>query len=253
MLPELFSLGPIHVYSYGLMFALGVLMAVFYLGKQTPVGGLTQNKIIDLILILTFVGIVGGRLFYIGQHWDYYLENPSEVFAVWEGGLVIYGGIIAALIGLAIFCRVRRVNFFLLTDLYFPAVALAQAFGRVGCFLNGCCWGSPTHLPWAVQFPFLKDPVHPTQIYSSLFNFGLFAFLALRYQRRVFVGEITLYYLLLYSLGRFIVEYLRGDNLPILWGMTSAQVISVGVAVIALGLYFGYLRGQVSRPDPFLK
>lgn len=244
MLPTLFSIGPIHLYSYGLMFALGVLAAIYYLSKQEPVAGLTQNHTIDLILILTFVGIIGGRVFYIAQHWDYYLENPLESIALWQGGLVIYGGLIFALLGLIVFCLVRRVNFFSLTDLYFPALSLAQAFGRIGCFLNGCCYGTPTKLPWAVQFPFLKDPVHPTQIYFSIFDFILFMVLAWRYPRRAFVGEITLIYFVLYGQNRFMGEFYRGDNLPVLWGMTEAQIISLFFVLVASLLYVFYFRGK---------
>ncbi len=244
MLPTLFNIGPFHIYSYGLMFALGVLAAVYYLSKQQPAAGLKSNQIIDLILILTFVGILGGRIFYIAQHWEYYLEHPLESLAVWQGGLVIYGGLIGAVAGLAVFCAVRRVNFFELTDLYFPAVSLAMAFGRVGCFLNGCCWGTPTDLPWAVQFPFLKEPVHPTQLYFSAFDFILFLFLAYRYPRREFVGEITVIYLVLYGQNRFGGEFFRGDNMPVLWGMTQAQIISLAFVALAAVLYFFYFRGR---------
>jgi len=242
MLPTLFSIDPVHLYSYGLMFALGVLAGIYYLSKQKPVEGLTQNQIIDLILVLTFLGIVGGRLFYIFQNWEYYLQNPIEVVAVWQGGLVIYGGIITPLLGLIVFCLVRRINFFALTDLYFPALSLAMAFGRIDCFLNGCCYGTPTNLPWAVQFPFLKDPVHPTQIYFSLFDFILFLVLAWRYPRRLFIGEITLMYLILYGQNRFMGEFYRGDNLPVLWGMTQAQVISLIFVTIGSLLYVFYFR-----------
>lgn len=237
MLPIIFSLGPVHLYSYGLMFAIGVLAAVYYLSKQQPVAGLKQNHIIDLILILTFVGIIGGRVFYILQHWDYYLENPLEAFAIWQGGLVVYGGLIGAVLGLAVFCFIRRINIFELTDLYFPAVSLAMAFGRIGCFLNGCCYGTPTKLPWGVQFPFLKEPVHPAQIYFSIFDFILFCFLAYRYPRRAFTGEITIAFLVLYGQNRFGGEYFRGDNLPVLWGMTQAQIISLAFVAVAAVLY----------------
>ncbi|MBI4970890.1 MAG: prolipoprotein diacylglyceryl transferase [Candidatus Omnitrophica bacterium] len=242
MLPIIFSVGPIHLYSYGLMFAIGVLAAIFYLSKQQPVAGLKQNQIIDLILFLTFVGILGGRVFYVLQHFDYYQKNPMEVFAVWQGGLVIYGGLIGAVVGLAIFCLIRRVNFFELTDLYFPAVSLAMAFGRIGCFLNGCCYGTPTHLPWAVKFPFLKEVVHPTQIYFSIFDFILFVFLAYRYPRRSFVGEITIAYLVLYGQNRFMGEYYRGDNIPVIWGMTQAQITSLAFVVVAGVLYLILFR-----------
>ena len=233
MLPTLFSIGPFHLYTYGLMFALGVLAAITYLGRLEPVGGLTRNQMIDLILMLTFVGVAGARAFYVFQSWDYFRLNPAEIFAVWQGGLVVYGGVIASLAGLIVFCLVRRISFLALADFYFPAVALAQAFGRIGCFLNGCCWGSVSHLPWAVHYPFLKDPVHPVQIYSSLFDFALFGFLAWRYPRRKFDGEIAFFYFVIYGLGRFMVEYLRGDNLPVLWGLTEAQIISGIIVFLA--------------------
>ncbi len=242
MLPTLFEIGPIHIYSYGLMFALGVLAAIFYLSKQEPVGNLQKNQMVDLILILTFVGVLGGRAFYVLDHWDYFKESPVEAFMIWQGGLVIYGGLIAAVAGLLIFCIVKRINPFRLTDLYFPAVSLAMAFGRIGCFLNGCCWGTPTNLPWAVQFPFLKDPVHPTQIYFSIFDFIVFLVLAWRYPRRAFLGEITIMYLVLYGQNRFSGEFFRGDNLPVLWGMTQAQIISLGFVAVATILYLILFR-----------
>jgi len=224
------------------MFAIGVLLAIYYLSKQKPIEPLKKNQIIDVILILTFVGIVGARVFFVILNWSYYQNNWLEIFALWEGGLVVYGGIIAGLIGLIVFCRHQKVNFFALADLYFPALALAQAFGRVGCFLNGCCWGTISHAPWAVQFPYFKETVHPTQIYSSLFNLGLFLFLAARYKKKTFDGEVVLLYFVFYSLGRFILEYFRGDNPHLLWNMTIAQLICMALMFISALSYFLYFK-----------
>ena len=125
-----------------------------------------------------------------------------------------------------------------------------MGFGRIGCFLNGCCYGTPTHLPWAVKYSFLKDAVHPTQIYFSIFDFILFAFLAYRYPRRAFVGEITIAFLVTYGQNRFMGEYYRGDNLPVLWGMNQAQIISLGFVALATVLYLILFRKKdISSPS----
>ncbi len=242
MHPVLFSFGPITIYSYGLLFALGILSSLFYLSRQEPVAGMKKNQIIDLILLLTLLGVVGARMFFVIQNWAYYQSYPKEIFYFWEGGLVVYGGILSGFLGLLIFCRVKKVSLLDLSDLYFPALALAQSFGRIGCFLNGCCWGTAFYGSWAVQFPLFKELVHPTQIYSSVFNLCLFLLLACRYKRSAFKGEVTLLYFLLYPLGRFVLEIFRGDNMRIFFGMTIAQIICSFLILGTAVLYFAFFK-----------
>ncbi len=242
MHPFLFHIGPIPIYTYGFFVALGVLLAIFCMKRACRKEGWKPDEILDLVLWFTLASFLGARVFYVVQHWDYYLSNPVEIFQIWEGGIVFYGGAIGGLLFLVFFARKKGWPYFQVTDFLAPYVFLAHGFGRIGCFFNGCCYGKETHLPWAVRYPFLPNPVHPAQIYSSIFNFSAFLFLAALHQRKKFHGETTLAYLIVYGAGRFVLERFRGDNPIFLFGCTLPQVISIGFILFASLSYFVYFR-----------
>jgi len=141
-------------------------------------------------------------------------------------------------LGFSFFIWVRRLPFMTMLDLFVPATALAQGFGRIGCFLNGCCFGKVSQVPWAVSFPYLNDPVHPTQLYEAFFCFLLAGFLLFLWNRRLRTGTVAASYFLLYPVGRFVIEFFRGDNQVILLNLTLNQWISLGFALSALVLLF---------------
>ncbi len=223
MKPILFEFGSFHLYSYGLMVAAGVLAALFLMLRLARREGFPNaNQVYDLIFVTILTGFLGARVLYVLQNFSWYAAHPVEIIAIWEGGLVFYGGMAGALIGVIVFSKLKGLSVLRVFDFLMPFVAFAHAFGRIGCFLNGCCYGKFCELPWAVTFPHLDHPVHPTQLYEALFNFALFFFLYSRYIRQHATGEIMGLYFAGYAVGRFAIEFWRGDN-PLWYGLTLNQ------------------------------
>ena len=247
MRPILFHLGPIPIYSYGLLVASGVLVAIYFLGKEAPRVGISRENIVDATLWFTVSSFMGARIFYVIQNWGYYSGRPLEILMIWKGGVVFYGGAIGSLLFLLFYCRFKMETFLTMTDLLAPFVFLTHSFGRVGCFLNGCCYGKVARVPWAVHYPFLEDPVHPTQLYESAFNLMGFAVLFVIQRRKKFLGETSLSYFLIYGSGRFILEYWRGDNVPVFVGLTLPQIFSVFFILLASFFYLFYFRRLALR------
>lgn len=245
MKPVLFSFGAFHLYSYGLCIAVGVLLSVFLMQRRAAREGFpSKEAILDIAFSILIWGFLGARLFYVIQNFSYYTAEPLKIFAVWEGGLIVYGGLIAGLAGFWIALRKKKIPFWKMLDFIVPYIALSQAFGRIGCFLNGCCFGKACDLPWAVQFPETVHAVHPTQLYEAAFDLWLFAFLLAYRKKGRFDGQIGLSYFLLYGLGRFFVEFLREPGWA--WqGITLNQWLSVGV-IFASFLFFQYRKKKKS-------
>jgi len=245
MKPIIFSFGALHLYSYGLSIAIGVLLSIFLMGRQARKEGFPKpEEVFDIAFAILVWGFLGARAFYVVQNFDYYAAEPFKIFAVWEGGLIFYGGAIAAVLGFWLTVRKMHMSFWKTLDFIAPYGALAHAFGRIGCFLNGCCFGKACDLPWAVRFPGLPHPVHPTQLYEAFFDLVLFAFLLKRRKRIRFEGEIGLLYFLFYGLGRYLIEFLREPGW--MWlGFTSNQWLSMAIIVAAF-IFFKIRQRKVS-------
>jgi phosphatidylglycerol:prolipoprotein diacylglycerol transferase len=237
MIPVLFSFGTIHLYSYGLCIAVGVLLSLFLMKRRAVKEGFPKpDEVLDVAFAILVWGFLGARLFYVIQNLSYYAVEPLKIFAVWEGGLIFYGGAIAAFLGFALMVRKRKWPFWKTLDFIVPYGALSHAFGRIGCFLNGCCFGKSCHLPWAVRFPELPYAVHPTQLYEASYDLLLFVFLLKRRKRARFEGEISLLYFLLYGMGRYTIEFVREPGW--MWmGLTSNQWLSIAIMVAAFTLF----------------
>jgi len=236
MHPILFKVGPFTIYSYGMMVAIGFAIAVFLICKRAPKFHIDKNKIIDLCIIMLVAGVVGARLLYVLLNLHYYLTEPIEILKLSKGGLVWYGGFSAALLALILYIWKNGLNFWVVTDLVAPYVALAQAFGRIGCLLNGCCYGKEAASYSMFAVSRCGDPVprYPVQIYSAIALFLIFLILRTWQDRRQFDGEIFLGYCSLYAYKRFLMEFLRADNPKILFGLTLSQIISAIVLVAAV-------------------
>ncbi len=227
MHPVLFKFHGITLYSYGFCVALAVTLALLILIKQAPAKRLPANTAIDLLFILFVAGVVGARIFYVIQHLEDYRVHWVSVFWVQEGGLVWYGGFVFALLAGFFYCRRHHLAVLAWADLFAPLLSLAHGIGRIGCFLNGCCYG--------------KDG-HPVQLYES---FGLLAITGVLFwiaSKKTYHGEVTVWYLFLYSLLRFGVEFFRGDQ-EIFYFLTIPQWISAALFLFALGLW-GALRAS---------
>ena len=244
MKPILFSFGGLHLYSYGLCIALGVLLSLYLMKRRAIQEGFPKpEEVFDMAFVVLLWGFLGARLFYVIQNLSYYAAEPFKIFAVWEGGLIFYGGAIAAFLGLYLMARKKQWPLWKILDFLVPYGAMTHAFGRIGCFLNGCCYGKVCDLPWAVRFPGFPYAVHPTQLYEALYDLALFAFLLKHRKRTRFEGETALLYFLLYGLGRYLIEFLREPGW--MWlGLTFNQWLSIAIMVTA----FIFFQARKRKP-----
>jgi len=249
LFPNLFTLGPFTLHTYGLLIALGALLGVqvtIFLAKKEGFNSpQISESLYQLLLYLSIGGILGGRLAYVLLFWNEFSSNPLALFKVWEGGLVFYGGFIGALLSYPLWQRKNKnLLWRKVADWVAPALAFGHALGRLGCFAAGCCYGIPTRKPWGVIFKNLNSlaplhhSLHPTQIYEFLYLIFLGGFLLFRSHQKnkgktLKDGTIFAEYLLLYSLGRFIIEFFRAD-IPLLWSLTPGHVLSALLFIFSL-------------------
>ena len=245
MHPIAFQLGSYPVHWYGVMMALAFLAGVWTAGRRGLRDGIAAEKIVDVGPWLIIGGILGARIVYVVTYWrESFAGQPVwEIFMVQHGGLVFYGGLIGSTLATILFARVRKLPLWKLADAMAPSIALGYVFGRIGCLLNGCCYGRPCELSWAIHFPqgheSYPNGVHPTQIYDSLLNLGLYLALAWLYRRKKFDGQVFAAYLMCYAVTRSIVETFRGDynEAHLHGGLTPAHLISIGIFAGGLVLF----------------
>jgi prolipoprotein diacylglyceryl transferase len=237
--PVAFTIFGIDIMWYGVLISLGVLLGVIFALRECKRIGFKEDDLLDFLLIAIPSAIVGARAYYVIFSWDYYSKNPGEIINIRNGGLAIHGALIAGVIVGVIFCRIRKINVLKLLDIVMPSVALGQAIGRWGNFINQEAHGGPTNLPWGIMVNGQK--VHPTFLYESIFDFCIFLFLMwFRKNKKTTDGQVLGLYLILYSAGRFLVEGLRTDSLMFL-GMRVAQLISLA-SVLAGVLLLLYIK-----------
>ncbi|MDO8730801.1 MAG: prolipoprotein diacylglyceryl transferase [Candidatus Omnitrophota bacterium] len=242
MHPILFEWGPVRFYSYGLLIAVGFLAASALAARRAVTAGLDPDRIQGVALTALIAGLAGGRIAYVLLHWDLFRNNPLEIFRLDHGGLVFFGGLAAGLLGGVWAIRRAGLPVVRTVDLLMPPVALAHALGRVGCFLNGCCYGKFTVLPWGVRFPGEELSRHPTQLVEALALGAIFFFLKRLERREPPPGTVLLAYGLSYGLWRFCIEFLRADNPPIALGLTVFQWISLGIVAVSALVLAGRRR-----------
>ncbi|HTY13782.1 MAG TPA: prolipoprotein diacylglyceryl transferase [Candidatus Omnitrophota bacterium] len=242
MHPILFKLGPFTVYSYGFMIALAFLAGIALASYLAKRDGIDPDKIFDLAVWVLVSSIIGARVFYVLEFIGDFAKDPLSALYLWQGGMVFFGGVAFAIIAVAIWSRVNKINVLKLLDAIAPATALGYAIGRIGCFLRGCCYGTETSLPWGVQFPDACGVRHPTQIYSSLSGLLMMALLLLVLSKRKFDGQVFSAGLMLYSVYRFLIEFIR-TNPKYLFSLSEGQWGSVLIFICGAGLYY-YFRKQ---------
>ncbi|MEI7999146.1 MAG: prolipoprotein diacylglyceryl transferase [Candidatus Omnitrophota bacterium] len=232
MHPILFSIGPLTIYSYGVTIALAVIICSWALSHDAKAYKIPSDVIYDLIFWTVAWGILGARVFYVFLTWDYFSHNLLEMIMLQHGGLAWQGGLIGGLLAGIWFVRSKKLPLRILLDLVAPYIALGQSIGRVGCFLNGCCYGRP--LSWGIYFPVHEARLHPTQLYET---FGLLlAFIFLKYAQTKphRKGMIFVLYLWLGAIERFVVEFFRADHDNLWWGLSLFQYIAIVIFVIGL-------------------
>jgi len=220
------------------MVALGIVLAVYLIERDAIKNNLPKDAIVDLIFWVIIWGLVGARLFYVLLYPDVYLHSPQDILKIYQGGLVFHGSLIFGSIAAFINFKAKKLPVLKTLDLLMLYLPLAHAFGRIGCFFNGCCYGKVTDLAWGIIFPGQIQAVHPTQLYSAFLLLILFWGLFLVRQKQVFAGQIFCLYLIFYGLIRFFIEFVR-DNPIFAWGMSIYQYISL--ILICAGI-FGYIR-----------
>ena len=190
MHPTILKIGSFAIHSYGLLLAVGFLLAIQIFVSRGKRRGIPEDSLHTISLVILVLAIVGGRGLFVMTHWSEYAKDIGGIFRLWEGGLMLYGGYILAIAGGIAYVRRTGLSLWKIADAAAPAMALGIGIGRLGCFLNGCCFGLPTNLPWGVQFPsgsyasytFPGMPIHPSQIYLALAGVALF-FVLLRLDR----------------------------------------------------------------------
>jgi phosphatidylglycerol:prolipoprotein diacylglycerol transferase len=242
MHPILLKLGPISVHTYGFFLALGMLAGITMARSEARRYKLDPDRIMDICFYVIIAAIVGSRLFYVLTNPSFYVNHPLEIFKIWTGGLVFYGGFVGAALAAVCYLRLHPLPLGKVADIAAVAVPLGHFFGRIGCFFAGCCYGGVCEKPWAIIFrnpdslaP-LNIPLHPTQLYESSANLMIFfAILAFRHHKR-FDGQLFLIYIILYGVSRSIIEMFRGDFRGMFFFkiFSISQIIAIAFVIASL-------------------
>lgn len=244
------TIGSLTIHGYGVMIGIGILAAFFYGERQAKKYGLSPDEVDNLIFVCLISGFLMSKLTYILTNFQDFLKHPSAYFSA--DGWVVWGGIIGGIIGGYLWCRFRKISFMDYFNLLIPSVALAQGFGRIGCFFAGCCYGKET-TGLGVVFPEgslapAGVKLIPTQLISSFGDFALFYILYRIYSDEAHRDETGAWYLILYSIGRFVIEMFRGDEIRgFIFGMSTSQFISIIMFIAGLCLLAAIRRNRNNK------
>jgi phosphatidylglycerol:prolipoprotein diacylglycerol transferase len=259
MHPILIDFGFFQLPSYGVLLATAVVVALWTLRLRADRAGMDGTSLVDFGLWLVIWALIGAKLLLVLVELPRYIKDPAAVFGTIRAGGVFLGGFVAAVVAAIILLRRYQLPALASFDVLSPSLALGHAIGRIGCLLAGCCWGASCDLPWAITYtnPIaaqnlgtpLGQHLHPFPVYSSLFNIGLYLLLAGYYGRRPASGRVFATYLVLYGVGRFFLEWTRGDAVRgfVLGGaLSTSQLISLALIVIGTGLHLWISRRKAA-------
>lgn len=254
-----FHIGSLPVQWYGILIVTGIIIAYVVAQKEAVKLGFKDDLIADLLLWAIPISIISARAYYVIMRWDYYSQHPDRIIKIWEGGIAIHGALIGAFVTAYIFTRMRKISFFKLADIAAPSILIGQIIGRWGNFINQEAYGGPVsraflenlHLPnWLIEQMYVEASstyVHPTFLYESMWNvIGLIIVLVLR-KVNPLRGELFIFYLVWYSIGRCYIEGLRTDSLYLVGELRSAQVVSI--IAIVVGMAFLIYRRKTMKPQ----
>ena len=224
------------IYWYGVMIAAAFLACITHLALLGRREGRPYAFVSDFGFWVMVSGIIGARSAYVLANLNYFIQDPALIIRVDQGGLIYYGGFIGAALAAVIYARVKRTPFRPFADFVITALPLGQAIGRIGCTLNGCCYGTPSTVPWCVVVNGVER--HPTPLYESILCLGIYGILLWYYRQRPRSGRVFALYLILYPLVRFLLEFLRGDERLQWIGMHVAQEISLILLVVGILTWF---------------
>jgi phosphatidylglycerol:prolipoprotein diacylglycerol transferase len=252
MHPVLIKLGPLTLHSYGFFMAVGVGLALWFIYRQAKRQSLDAPRLLDAAFYIMLVSLVGAKLVLLVGSFSYYIQNPKELFWVARSGGVFQGGLAFGIVFALWYFRRKRIPTWKVADIVAPALALGHGFGRIGCFMAGCCYGKNCDLPWAATFHSeyahnltgipLAKALHPVQLYESVLNFlnALVLFLILR--KKTFDGQVFPLYIINYSVIRYFTEFFRGDHPPnayLFQGPSALLTVSYSQFFCILGLAAG--------------
>ena len=241
MYNDLLTIGPVTIHGYGLMIGIGVAAALLMGDLRAKKKGLDRYAIYGLTIVTVILGFLAARILFIITEWNDFLQNPMKYIT--GSGFVVFGGIIGGILTIWGYCKIKKMDTVAYMDLMVPSVAVAQGFGRIGCFLAGCCYGRETNSCIGITFHnshFAPNNVKllPSQIFMSLGDFIIAAILLLYSRKNPQKGKTGILYLILYSGGRFLVEFTRNDDRGFVGSLSTSQFIGIIVFVISLGLFF---------------
>ncbi len=253
MYPILLEIGSLKLYTYGFFMALGFITAIWFTKRNARFYGISHQTVSDLFFTILVAAILGARLLYVIINPDVYKDNFLDVFKIWNGGLVFFGGFLLASLAAVLFCRMKGLELWKTADVLAPGLALGHSVGRFGCLFAGCCYGRTCDLPFAITFTNpaglapLHSALHPTQLYMVGTNFFLFLILLAVQKRKRFNGMVFLSYVMLYSLFRAVVEYFRGDfRRDFIFDSLSLSQ-GIGLVVSCLALVFMIIKFRSER------
>lgn len=243
---ESFSVFGFNIHLYGLIIGIGIVVAYLFAMKTCKKHNLTQENITDILLYGLPSAVVCARLYYVLFELDQF-ESFWDIFKIWNGGIAIYGAVIGAVISTYVYCKIKKLNVYSAFDIGAMGLLIGQIFGRWGNFVNAEAFGAPTDLPWGMQITNIssKTLFHPTFLYESLWNLGVFVILLIRRDKRAFDGELFFLYIALYGLGRFWIEGLRMDSLYL--GPIRISQLVAGICVIFGFGFIIYKRNKLKK------
>jgi phosphatidylglycerol:prolipoprotein diacylglycerol transferase len=255
MHPTLIDLGFFQLPTYGVLLALGVIAGLWTLKRRADAAGMDGVRLVDFALWLVIWALLGAKLLLVLVELPRYLADPASLIGTIRAGGVFLGGFIAAIIAAVVLLRRYRLAALPTFDVIAPSLALGHSIGRIGCLMAGCCWGGRCDLPWAITYTNpvaaerlgtpLHVALHPFPVYAAMFNFGLYLVLARLFARRPAPGRVFASYLMLYGIGRFALEFTRGDAVRgfVLGGaLSTSQLIALGLLAAGTGLHWWIWR-----------
>jgi len=259
MYPRLFELGPITVYTYGVLLAAAYLLGLQLARVRAKARGLDANRVLDLGIYIIISALIGAKLLLLVTDFRTFSSNPRELLTLARSGGVFYGGLILAVTVALVYIRKIGLPLWTTCDVFAPGIAVGHVVGRFGCLFAGCCYGKPTTRPWGITFtdPFaaanvgtpLNVPLHPTQLYEAGAEL-LILILLLTTERkgRSYPGRTFWLYMLLYAISSFIIEFFRGDERGAVGVFSTSQFISLILAPLAIGMLVYLARSIVPTP-----
>lgn len=250
MYNELLSIGPFTIHGYGLMIAVGIIVALLVGDYRAKKFGLNGDLIYGLTITTVILGFLAARILFIITEWQDFLKDPMSY--VTGSGFVVFGGIMGGALTIWAYCKIKKMDFLAYLDLMIPSVALAQGFGRIGCFLAGCCYGKETDSFLGITFTnshYAPNNVKllPSQLIMSAGDFLIAAILLLYARKNPSKGKTSALYLMLYSVGRFFVEFTRNDDRGFVGALSTSQFIGIFIFIVGAVAYFGVIPAREKK------